>query len=218
MNEELKDISQHHFSKIFEKELIEEIENVGTLLNVKAGETIINFGDLIRVIPIVLNGNIKVFRMNEEGQELLLYYIHHNESCVMSFACCMMKKHSEIKAIAEDDSTFVAIPIKYLDEWMMKYSSWKSYVMQSIQNRFTELLKTIDSMAFKKLDERLITYLNDKSKNASSAVLNLTHQQIADELATSRVVISRLLKQLENDSQLLLYRNQIKLLPVFFQQ
>jgi CRP/FNR family transcriptional regulator len=99
-----------------------------------------------------------------------------------------------------------------MDEWMTKYSSWKRFVMNTIFNRFTELIKSIDDVAFKKMDERLANYLKEKSKVTGSSLINLSHQQIADELGTNRVVVSRLLKQLENDKKLLLYRSQIKLL------
>lgn len=199
------------YKNVFEPELINEIERNGVLMKIEAGQTIIDYGDLIRQIPLVYSGTIKVSRKNEQGHELLLYYVHSNESCAMSFTCCMMNRFSEIKAVAEEDVEIIMIPNKVMDEWMMKYASWKSFVMLTIQNRFNELLKTIDSIAFQKLDERLIHYLKEKSKTSNSAVLNLTHQQIADELATSRVVISRLLKQLENEQKLVLYRNQIKI-------
>ena len=150
--------------------------------------------------------------MNDEGQELFLYYVHPNESCAMSFSCCLMQRKSEIKAVAEEDLELIMIPNKVMDEWMMKYASWKSFVMLTFQARFDELLKAIDSIAFQKLDERLAHLLKEKKKLTGSSVINITHQQIAEELATSRVVISRLLKQLENQNKLLLYRNEIKLL------
>jgi CRP/FNR family transcriptional regulator len=119
---------------------------------------------------------------------------------------------SEIRAVAEEEVEMLAVPINVMDQWIVKYPSWKSFVMKTIQNRFNELLKTIDQIAFQKLDERLINYLKEKSKATNSTLINLSHQQIAEELATSRVVISRLLKKLENEKKLLLYRNQIKLL------
>jgi CRP/FNR family transcriptional regulator len=119
---------------------------------------------------------------------------------------------SEVKATAEDDVELLAIPITAMDEWMMKYPTWKSFVMKTIRARFKELLTAVDQLAFQKLDERLIHYLKEKSKTTGSALINLSHEQIATEMASSREVISRLLKRLENDKKLLLYRNQIKLL------
>jgi len=119
---------------------------------------------------------------------------------------------SEIKAVAEDTVELIAIPVGVMDEWIVKYPTWKAFVMKTIRTRFTELLKSIDQIAFQRLDERLVSYLKEKSKSSGSAVLNLSHEEIANDLASSRVVISRLLKKLENDNKLLLYRNQIKLL------
>jgi CRP/FNR family transcriptional regulator len=124
----------------------------------------------------------------------------------------MQHNESEINAVAEDDVEMLTVPVSVMDEWLVKYPTWKSFVMKTIHNRFNELLKTIDQIAFQKLDERLIHYLKEKSRATGSSLINLSHEQIANDLATSRVVISRLLKKLENDKKLLLYRNQIKLL------
>ncbi len=200
------------YKNIFEAALLDEIATTCIEKKMIAGETMMDYGDTIRFIPIVLSGSIKVNRKNEEGQELLLYYILPKQSCAMSFTCCMTHRKSEIKAVVEDDVDLLLIPNNKMDEWMMKYVSWKSFVMLTFQTRFDELMKAIDSIAFQKLDERLIHSLKEKQKHSGSAVINITHQQLADELATSRVVISRLLKQLEIQNKLLLYRNQIKLL------
>ncbi|MFN8296331.1 MAG: Crp/Fnr family transcriptional regulator [Chitinophagales bacterium] len=200
------------FKEIFEPDLIKELNAKSTFSEVKSGDVILNIGETVRQIPIILKGSVKVSRIDEEGKELLLYYVNPKESCAMTFTCCMQHFPSEIKAVAEEDVEMLSVPIKVMDEWLVKFPSWKSFVMKTIHHRFNELLRTIDQIAFQKLDERLISYLKDKSKATHSTLVNLSHQQIADELATSRVVISRLLKKLENDKKLLLYRNQIKLL------
>jgi len=200
------------FSSVFEPELLAELEAKSMVMQVKSGETMLNPGQTIRAVPIVLSGTFKVSRINEEGQELLLYYVKEGESCAMTFTCCMMAHASVIKGSAEEDSELLCIPVDVMDEWMMKYRTWKRFVMTTILNRFTEVLKSIDEVAFKKLDDRLVHYLKEKSKATGSSLVNLSHQQIADELSTNRVVISRLLKKLELDKKLLLYRNQIKLL------
>lgn len=200
---------------LFEPELQDEINKVGKIISVKAEDVIMDYGQIIRGIPLVLSGSIKIYRMDEDGKELLLYYVNSNESCAMTFTCCMEQKPSEIKAIAEEDVTMISIPVEYMDKWMMKYSTWKNFIMGTIHDRFNELLKTIDLIAFQKLDERLRHYLEQKAKNLGTKLLNLSHEQIATDLATSRVVISRLLKALENEGLLLLYRNQIKLLSTF---
>ncbi len=200
------------FKLIFEPELIKELEAKAKHISAKEGDIIIDIGQIVRAIPIVLTGTLKISRIDENGHEILLYYVSPKESCAMSFTCCMQQFPSEIKAVAEEDVEFLTIPISTMDEWMMKYTTWKSFVMTTIRNRFNELLKTIDQIAFQKLDERLIHYLKEKSKATGSSLINLSHEQIANEMASSREVISRLLKKLENDNKLLLYRNQIKLL------
>lgn len=176
-----------------------------------------DYGKYIRMMPIVLNGTIKVYRLDEEGREILLYYLSSSESCSMAYSCCIEAKKSEVKAIAEDDVELIAIPHIKLDEWLCKYPSWKNYIMRSFNERFIELLKSIESIAFHKLDDRLIGYLKEKQRITGSSVIKASHSLIADELATSRVVISRLLKQLENSKKIILYRNEIKLMPALDQ-
>jgi len=200
------------FKHIFEPELLKELQEKATHVSAKEGDIILNIGQTVRVMPIVLSGTIKISRIDQNGHELLLYYVSSKESCAMTFTCCMEQFPSEVKATAEDDVAFLSIPISTMDEWMMKYPSWKSFVMKTIRARFNELLKSIDQLAFQKLDERLIHYLNEKSKATGSSLINLSHEQIANEMASSREVISRLLKKLENDKKVLLYRHQIKLL------
>jgi CRP/FNR family transcriptional regulator, anaerobic regulatory protein len=197
---------------LFEKELMEELTANAKYVHLQAGETILKVGQIIRQIPIVLEGSVKVSRLDEEGRELLLYYVNPNESCAMSLTCCMDRQTSEIKAVTEIETDAILIPHKLMESWMDKYTSWKSFVMKTIRLRFNEMLHTIDQIAFQNLDTRLVQYLKEKSKINQSKLINLSHQQIADDLATSRVVISRLLKKLENDKKLLLYRHQIKLL------
>lgn len=196
----------------FEPELIKEIEEKSKIVSIKAGETILDIGQTVRTMPIILSGSIKVTRTSEEGHELLLYYVNPTESCAMTFTCCMQQYPSEIKVTAEEDVTMLALPVAVMDEWIVKYPTWKSFVMKTIRNRFNEMIKAIDQIAFQKLDERLVNYLKEKSKISGSSIINLSHEQIAAELATSRVVVSRLLKKLELDKKILLYRNQIKLL------
>lgn len=200
------------FKTIFEPELLKELEANAKPVSAKAGDVILDIGQTVRNIPLLLSGIIKVSRVDEEGKELLLYYVNPSETCAMTFTCCMEQHPSEIKAVAEDDVEMLMLPIKVMDEWLMKYPTWKSFVMTTIRNRFNELLKTIDQIAFTKLDERLVHYLKEKSKATGSSLINLSHEQIANELATSRVVVSRLLKKLESDGKVLLYRSQIKLL------
>lgn len=203
------------FQTIFEPALIKEMQQFGEIKNFREGDIIMDYGKYIRMMPLIIAGTIKVFRMDENGKEILLYYLSSNESCSMAYSCCVEAKKSEVRAIAEDDVELIAIPHAKLDEWLCKYPSWKNYIMRSFNERFLELLRSIESIAFHKLDERLIAYLKEKQRLSGSSVIKASHYQIADELATSRVVVSRLLKQLENDKRILLYRNEIKLMSSF---
>ena len=205
----------HKLVNIFEPDLLKEIQQFGITQHFKEGDLIMDYSKYIRMMPIILSGTIKVLRKDEEGNEILLYYLSSSESCSMAYSCCIEAKKSEVKAIAEDDVELVAIPHIKLDEWLCKYTSWKNYILRSFNERFIELLKSIESIAFHKLDERLIEYLKVRQRVTGSSVIKASHHLIADELATSRVVISRLLKQLENSKQIILYRNEIKLLPAF---
>ena len=203
------------FDSTFEPALVKEMQQFGELKYFKEGDIIMDYGKYIRMMPIIIKGTVKVYRKDENGKELLLYYLSSNESCSMAYSCCVEAKKSEVKAIAEDDVELIAIPHIKLDEWLCKFPSWKNYIMRSFNERFLELLKSIESIAFHKLDERLIGYLREKQRLSGSSVVKASHYLIADELATSRVVVSRLLKQLENDGKILLYRNEIKLLKDF---
>ncbi|MBL7920733.1 MAG: Crp/Fnr family transcriptional regulator [Bacteroidia bacterium] len=200
---------------IFEKDLIDEIIAEGEIRSIKEGELIMDYGKPVRFMPIIISGTIRVMRKDEEDREIILYYLSNNESCAMAYACCMEAKKSEVRAIAEDNVEVIIIPHTKLDEWLVKYPSWKSYIFSSFTQRFNELLKSLESIAFHKLDERLIKYLKAKAKVTGKNSVQLSHNQIAEEMGTSRVVVSRLLKQLENDKKLILYRNEIKLLSTF---
>jgi CRP/FNR family transcriptional regulator len=202
------------FSEIFEPELLQQLEKAKEV-SIEAGQKLLNIGDTVKHIPLVTKGLVRVSRLEEDGRELLLYYIKPNESCAMTFTCCMQQYPSEIQAEAEEDTELLTIPVAVMDEWLVKYPTWKAFVMKTIRGRFKELLSTIDQIAFHKLDDRLVHFLKEKSKSTGSALINLSHEQIAANLATSREVVSRLLKKLENDKKLLLYRNQIKLLRDF---
>jgi CRP/FNR family transcriptional regulator, anaerobic regulatory protein len=204
----LKDKLKH----FLELKLIEEIEQHGKHMSFKEGDIIIDYNKQIKFMPLIITGNIRVMRKDEEGREILLYYLSSNESCAMAYTCCMEARKSEIKAVAEDNVELIAIPHEKLDEWITRYPSWKSYIFNSFTQRFNELLKSLESIAFHKLDERLIKYLKNKAKVSGKNAILLSHNQIAEEMGTSRVVISRLLKQLENDKRVVLYRNEIKLL------
>ncbi|MEY8781262.1 Crp/Fnr family transcriptional regulator [Allomuricauda sp. XS_ASV26] len=197
------------FSNYFEPALIQEILKEGKYKEIPAGETIMDIGQYIRSMPLLLSGAIKVLREDEEGDELLLYYLEQGETCSVTMTCCMGHTKSEIKAITETDTKIVMVPVQKMEEWMAKYKGWRNYVFDSYQNRLNELLLTVDSIAFKNLDQRLMDYLKKKVEVTNDNRINNTHQEIAYDLHTSRVVVSRLLKKLEKMKKLELHRNHI---------
>ena len=205
-------ITENVYSSVFEPALLTELAEKSMLINASAGQQLINMGQTIKMVPMVLSGTLKVSRENDEGQELLLYYVRPGEGCAMTFSCGMMSKASLVKGTAEEDLKMLCVSVAVMEEWMLKYPTWKRFVMATIVNEFIDVINSVDAVTFKKMDDRLIHYLKGKSEISGSSLINLSHQQIADEMGTHRVVISRLLKRLENEKRLLLYRNQIKLL------
>lgn len=200
------------YSPIFETSLLDEVEAKSMLFTAIAGQGMIKMNQPITVVPLMLSGILKVSRENEEGQDLVLYYVKAGEGCAMTLSCGMISKPSQVKASAEEDLSMLCIPVPVMEEWMVKYPSWKKFVMGTIVNEYIGIIKSVDDITFKKMDDRLVSFLKGRSKLTGSSLVNLSHQQIADELGTNRVVISRLLKRMENEKRLLLFRNQIKLL------
>lgn len=181
----------------YRSELLAQILEKSQLMNLKAGKVLMEPGQFIKTIPIVLDGSIKVSRMDDEGQELFLYFLDAGETCALSLTCCSASKASEIKAVVEEDATIIAIPITAIDQFSNDFKQWKDFVSNTYQNRFQEMLVALDAVAFKRMDERLMGYIVKKMKQLKTNELHTTHQEIANELTTSREVVSRLLKQLE---------------------
>lgn len=203
---------QDNYGNLFEKELLEEIAAVGVYKEIAEGDELIDYGQYIKSMPLLLNGVIKILRQDSDGDELLLYYLERGETCAMTLSCCLGQTKSQIKAISETKSQVVLIPVQKMEEWTSKYRSWRNFVFESYHSRLIEMLEAIDSIAFMKMDERLLKYLQDKVKLTGNTILSNTHQDIAYDLHTSRVVVSRLLKKLENIGKIKLYRNQIEML------
>ncbi|MFC6861142.1 Crp/Fnr family transcriptional regulator [Zunongwangia atlantica] len=210
MLEKLKEA--YHF--IFEDELLNEIDRSGQLKEFKAGEMIIDFGDYLKSMPLLLDGAIKVLREDSDGDELLLYFLERGDTCAMTLSCCLGTTKSEIRAVAEKDTTLIMIPIEKMEEWTAQYKTWRNFVFESYHTRLTEMLDTIDTIAFLNMDERIMKYLQDKAKINQDEVVSSTHQQIAYDLHTSRVVVSRILKKLEIEGKIKLNRNQIEVLDL----
>lgn len=200
------------YGKTFEPALINEILQVGTYKEVPAGFQLMDIGSYVKGMPLLVSGAIKVLREDKEGDELLLYYLERGDTCAMTMTCCMGHTKSEIRAISETDAKLIMIPIQYMELWTSKYKSWRNFVFESYHNRLNELLHTIDSVAFNNLDERLLDYLKEKMRINETNVIHNTHQNIAYELHSSRVVISRLLKKLEKTGKIILHRNSIEII------
>jgi CRP/FNR family transcriptional regulator len=200
-----------NYGDLFEEALLQEINYVGVYKEVSQGSTLIQVGQYINLMPLLISGAIKIFREDKEGDELLLYFLERGDTCTMTLSCCLGQKKSEIKAVAETDAKLIMIPIQKMEEWTSKYKSWRNFVFDSYHNRFMEILDTIDTIAFFNMDKRLLKYLKDKATVTKDKTIHTTHQEIAHELHTSRVVISRLLKTLESDNILELRRNRIRI-------
>ena len=201
------------YNGVFEKALIDEIVSSAKLVEFKEGDVLIDIGKYIKTVPLLITGAIKIMREDFDKGELLLYFIEKGDTCAMTLACCVGDKKSEIKAVAENDGLVAMIPVGKMEEWLGKYKSWRAFVMESYNNRFIELLGALDNIAFMNMDSRLYNYLLEKSQVNRSNIINKTHKEIAEDLNSSRVVISRLLKALENEGKIKLNRNSIELYP-----
>lgn len=207
----IKELKSSYGSQ-FEDALIHEILEVGTYKEVEAGSKLMEIGSYIKGMPLLVSGAIKILREDKNGDELLLYYLERGETCSMTMTCCMGQTQSEIRAIAETDAKLIMIPIRKMEEWTSKYKSWRNFVFESYHNRLNEMLHTLDSIAFSNMDERLLSYLKEKARINEGDTIHNTHQEIAYELHSSRVVISRLLKKLENLGKIELHRNYISII------
>ncbi len=203
---------QENYGYLFEEGLINEILTLGRIQELKHGDTIIDYGQQVRNMPLLLNGAIKIMRQDSEGEELLLYFLESGDTCTMTMTCCMGNTRSEIRAVAENDSTLILLPVEKMAEWMKNYPGWMSFVFESYNNRFKELLEAIDSLAFSNMHDRIHRYLKDKVLVAKSTELDVTHQEIANDLHSSRVVISRLLKGMELEGKIKISRNKLEVL------
>lgn len=202
------------FPILTEPSLLQEVERYCTVKTLESGNNFIEIGDAVVAMPLLLSGSIKIVREDKDGNELLLYYLNGGDTCASTLSCCIEKAQSEVRATVIETVTAIMVPIQCMEDWMRKYTSWRRFIMLSYRMRFDELLLTIDSIAFKKMDERLEQYLVQLSEERNSAVLLGTHQEIADDLHTSREVVSRLLKQLEKMGKIKLSRNKIELIQL----
>ena len=203
---------QQKFNQILDENLLNEIFETGIYKEYKKDDIIIDIDQPLNYIPLLLSGTIKILREDDHGNELLLYFLEAGDTCAMSLTCCLKTSKSNIRAVAESDSSLVLIPVKKIHDWFHTNQSWRNFILDAYQIRFNEMLETIDTLAFLKMDERVFKYLIDKVKLRASTSIEIKHNDIADDLHTSRVVISRILKQLENEKKIKLSRNKIDVL------
>ena len=209
-NKELQNIVDEHFSYLFEREVLDEISDVGVYKKVISGDILIEVGSRIENMPLLINGALKVF-IEKTDHEQILYYIERGDTCAMTLNCCVGKTKSEIKAVAEVDSELILVPVDRMEGWL-RFKSWRKFVFESYNNRLFEMLDAIDSLAFLRLDERVVKHLKDKVLINHTTFLTISHLDIAIELNTSRVVISRVLKKLEIEGEIKLHRGRIEVL------
>ena len=193
-------------------EMREKLKAYGFVKTFAEGEVILNENTYIKAIPIVISGSIKVMRMDEEGREMLLYYIKVGESCIMSFLGGIHQDTSKVKAVAEEETEILFIPIDKVNLLIKEFPEWLDYIFRLYHKRFEELLEMINAVAFKKMDERLLDFIKNKCTNNHTSTIAITHEQIANEMGTARVVVSRLLKQMETVGLIKLGRNKITLM------
>jgi CRP/FNR family transcriptional regulator len=198
-----------YYALIFEKELIEEIINIGIHRTISPNELLLDIGDKMTHIPLILGGAVKIIREDKNGEEIALYFLEKGDTCAISFINCINRTKSMFRGVTEKETEGIFVPVEKIEDWLVKYKSWRHFIIDSYHMRLIEMVESIDSLAFMKLDDRLHKYLLDKVKIMNTNTLIITHQEIADDIHTSRVVVSRLLKLLENDGKIRIRRNRI---------
>lgn len=198
----------------FESALRDEIDVRSDIRYFKAGDELMKTGQYFRSAMLILDGLVKVYREDDQGNEFFMYYLQPGEACALSMVCALKQEASEIMAKAVKDTEVIAIPLHYMDEWMTKYKSWAKFVLETYRFRFEDLLRTVDHIAFRAMDERLEFYLKKHQETLKTNLIPLSHQEIADELNSSREVISRLLKKMEQLGKVRLNRNSIEILKL----
>ena len=201
-----------HFGSQFESLLLEDMSRVGTVMDVPEGQDLLKPGQYIKSMPLLLSGSIKIMRPDADGDELLLYHLEKGDTCAMTMTCCMGNTKSEIHAVTETPTKLLMIPIEKMEEWFSKYKTWRNFVFASYHARLMEMLESIDNIAFNNMDERLDNYLQNKIEILNSKHIYTTHKKISRDLHTSRVVVSRLLKKMENTNKIKLHRSFIEVL------
>lgn len=194
----------------FDEDLKQYIASKALVKEFKSGDEMMRSGQYLKSTMLVTKGRVKLFTNGEDGEEFFMYYLEPGQACALSFVCASRNKKSDLEAIAIEDVEAIMIPIELMDDLMIKHKSWYYFVIESYRNRYQEVLDALRSVAFHGMDDRLEYYLIKQKQSFQTKTLNLTHEQIANDLNSSRVVISRLLKQMENDGKVKLLRNAIE--------
>lgn len=201
-----------YFSGIFEKELIDEIVQVGFMDKFKSGDIMVDIGEKMTHIPLILEGAVKIIRQEKKGEELVVYHLEKGDTCAISFINCINRKESIFRGEVEMDTEAIFLPVEKIDDWLANYKTWRNYIIDSYHFRLLELVESIDSLAFLNMTERIYKYLYDLSKVKRNEELEITHQQLANDLNTSRVVVTRIIKQLHDEGKIYSTRNKIRIL------
>jgi len=207
----LKQVLRNNFPVFDNNLLVEALIDNCQYFKLPAGTELMHMGSYITVVPLVINGTIKVFREDEKGREVFLYYIKAGESCALTMTACFKMEKSYIKAKIQEETEFIAIPVELVRNFHKEHPSWSKFVFSTFSKRFDEILKVLESVVFHNMDERLSIYLVEKATILKAATIYSSHKEIADDLVTSREVVSRLLKQMEKKGLLELSRGKIKL-------
>jgi CRP/FNR family transcriptional regulator len=194
----------------FDVQLRERIASIGTLMEFRPEQEVMRTGQYFKTTMLVLEGKVKLYREDEEGNEFFLYYLEPGMACALSMICAMRNQVSEVKAIAVEETLAIGLPIQHMDELMTEHRNWYYFVLETYRSRFEELLSVIDQVTFRSMDEKLIFYLKRQFEAFGTDTLHTTHQTIAYDLNSSREVISRLLKKLEQQGYVILHRNSIE--------
>jgi len=203
---------EERLGPVFEPELMADICRLGKVKKYNANEVVMDIGAEIAQMPIVMSGSIKVMREDSKGDELLLYYLEVGETCAVTLNCCSRRAKSAVRAVVETDVELVFVPIVHMDDWMAKYQSWRAFVLGSYAERLSEMMDAFDNVVFHSLEERLQKYLREKAMITKSADLQISHQDIANDLYSSRVAVSRLMRKLEQNGIIRQGRNKVVVL------
>ncbi len=210
MSLDLREKLLHKYRFIFEENLIGEIALVGQLRTIDPESILIDVNEPLHYMPLILSGSIRILREDKDDNEILLYYLELGDTCAMTMSCCLSGKKSAIRAVTEQETELIMVPVQKMEDWLVKYKTWRTFVFESYNTRLDEMLDAIDTLAFQNMETRLYKYLEDKAMVTGSGVIDTTHAQIASELNSSRVVISRLMKKLSDSGRIRHFRNKIE--------